>query len=825
MRTLGHDVRHALRVFARAPFFHSAVLLTLALGIGANAAVFSILRAVLLQPLPYRDADRVVMMWRSKQLPPAGQQNGMLQGRAWTRGFLTTEMVRDWREASKDVLSDVAAIVPATAEVDAQFDLVRRDRTERLRGALATPNFFDLLGATASRGRVFTADDERSPQSLAVLSDALWRREFGADPAIVGRAVTLVGGWRPRTPIAFTVVGVLPPAFRFTYPDETQVWAMESWAAFGRVRRGICCQAIARVKPGVTFETASARMAAMQIDMSPSWRESIRLERVYDWIVGETRPSLLLLGAVALLLLVTTCATTANALLVRIAERRRELAVRASLGADRRRLLQQLLVEGAVLSTAGAAAGTLAAVVIAPVLRAWMPAVVPRGDQIGVSAWTLLFGIGVAVITTVVAAAAPAWHGARADPAPALKSGAANASGDRVTVRWRHAMVGMQVAMATILLVSAALLLVSFWRLGRVPLGFDGSRVLTVEMRLDGPRYVGTRGSDGKYKPAEAIDTFRRDLLERVRAVPGVVDAGITSAVPFRGTDFTTVLKGLGRAKEVVGNTRMVDAGYFSVMRIPLVRGRLFTPADTVTSPKVAVISEAYARQMFGDDDPLGKQVDYDGATEVVGVVGDVRYVALDRGPQPAIYLPAVQASSLLVCLVARLARGVADPGAAVRAAVHDIDPGVPAMKMTTVDQIVNESIANRRFYTTATAAFAALALALTLIGLVVIVARSVVERRRELAIRSALGATSPHIVRLVVGQGLMPVIAGISGGLTGAFFGAGALAQFLFGVTPHAPAIYLSATVLTLSVAAAAILVPARRAARVEPARVLRAD
>jgi putative ABC transport system permease protein len=800
MGALGQDVRHAFRIFRRAPLFYAGLLATLALGIGANGAVFGILQAVLLQPLPYDHPDEVVMVWRARADAPAGQ-----------RGLLTPEMARDWREQSKDVFTGVAAIRSWAGSADAQFDLVLGDRAERLRGALATPDFFDLLGVRAARGRLFGPGDEQSAERPVVLTDGLWRRAFGGDPAIVGRSITLVAGVRPRGPRGFTVIGILPPAFRFTYPQETEVWTLQSRAEPGG---GICCHAVARLKPGVSFASASARMAAIR-----SHLDSARIERMHDWVVGETRPSLLLLAGVACLLLAMACATVANALLVRMAERRQELAVRGSLGADRARLVRQLLTEGVVLSTAGALAGTLAAAAIAPAVRRLVPAAVPRADEIAVNGSMLLFGIAAAGLTTILAALAPAWRGAGVDVAAALKA----ASGDRVTARWRQALVGVQVAVATVLLVAAALLITSFRRLGQVPLGFDGSQVLTVEMRMLDQRYQGTWLSDTAFVQSGALTAFRKDLVQRVAAVPGVLDAGLTSAVPFRGTDFRPVLHAVGQTRTVAGNGRFVDAGFFRVMRIPLLRGRLFSANDTAASPRVALVSESYAREMFGTEDAVGRQIDHDGPTGVVGVVGDVRYVALDRDPQPAVYFPAAQGPSLVVCLVARTAPDGGDVGSAIRRVVHDLDPALPAMQMTTIDRIVDDSIANRRFYTTATGAFAGLALALTIAGLVVIVARSVVERRRELAIRSALGATAARMVRLVMGRALLPVAAGAAAGLAGAYAGSSLLDRFLFEIGPREPAIYAAAASLIVFVAAMAALAPARRAAAIAPAQVLR--
>ena len=830
MSLAAHDLRQALRTFRRAPLFYAGLVLTLGLGIGANASVFSILQAVLLQPLPYDHPQHVVMVWRSRQYAPVGQTNEMLQGPAWRRGFLTADNVVAWRRASNGALADLAAIKSWTGNSDAQFDLLLNDHAERLRGAFASPNLFEVLGVQAARGRVFVSADETATESLAVISDGLWRRAFGADPGIVGRSVTLIAGARPRAPRAFRIIGVLPAPFRFTYPEETEVWVAWPFANIAREpQQAICCTAVARLAPGVTLEAASARMATVREGLrdDPRWpedREVIRLERAYDWVVGETRPSLWLLAGVALLLLTITCATVANALLVRISERRQELAVRASLGADRRRLVRQLLTEGAMLAAGGALAGLSFAAFTAPLLRSILPSEIPRADAVGVNGWMLLFAIAAAAATTITAATLPAWRGARVDLVPALKS-ESGASSDVSAARTRQALVAAQVAVATILLISATLLLASFWRLGRVPLGFDGSRVLTVEMHLMDQKYQGKWLPSGRFLQAPELEVFRHDLIERITALPGVVEAGLTSAVPFRGVDFTYVLNAVGQKKTVVGNARFVDPNYFKVMQIPLARGRLIADSDTAASARVVILSESYARLMFGADDPLGKRIDPDSPAEVVGLVGDVRYVARDRNPQPALYFPAAQGPSSVVCLVARTAPNAGDVATAVRHVIHELDPALPAMKMTTMDRIVDESVASRRFYTTATAAFAAIALILTVAGLVVIVARSVVERRRELAIRSALGATRRRILELVVRQGVSPVLVGTAIGLAGAYTGSTLIARFLFDVSPRQPLIYLAAALLVIGIVGLAALVPARRASAIDPALVLKAQ
>jgi predicted permease len=836
MSRILHDLRHALRAMRRAPLFYAGVVLTLALGIGANGAVFTILQAVLLEPLPYRRPGEVVMVWRAPEREPPSPTRNILAEPNRQRGALTGTMAFGWREPLQAALTGSAALLTWQGNLTAQFDLVLADRAERLRGALVTANFFDILGVAASRGRLFEATDEQANPSALVLSHGLWLRAFGGDPGVIGKPLTLIAGRAPRGPRTFTVVGVLPPAFRFTYPEETEAWAIEPWSDVERYGNAIGFRMIGRLQPGLTLSEAKTRVLPIRIGLDrpnqrPEDRMVVTLERVTDWVIGDVRPALQLLGGVALLLFLITCATVANALFVRMTERQRELAVRAALGADHRRLVAQAVTEGIVLSVAGALAGTLFAVLTLPVLRTLVPSSIPRADAIGVNAWLLAFAAGAAGLTTIVAALAPAWRSARFDLVSTLKRASGAVSADRATARWRQALVGLQAAVATALLILAALLLASFWRLAHVPLGFDAEHVLTVEMRLLDQKYMGRRPPPvpgqppGAAIPSEVLRVFQEQLAARVRALPGVLDAGLTTAVPFRGVDFVFVLNRVGETRRYGANARFVDPGYFSVMRVAPMRGRLFTDTDTVASPRVAVLSEAYAREMFGSIDPIGQAVDLDGPVEVVGVVADLRYQSFASEPYPAIYFPRAQNPNELICVVARVAPNAGDLGPAVRSIVRDLDPAIPAMNLTTVDQIISDSVADRRFYTTATSAFAVVALLLTVVGLMVIVARSVVERRRELAIRSALGATPLRLIALVVRQGLAPVVAGAAVGVAGAFAGAVVVAQFLFHVAPREPLVYGSVALLVVGVASLASVVPARWIMAESPAAVLRAD
>jgi predicted permease len=817
---LRQDLAYALRAGRRTPWFVAGLLTTLALGIGANAAVFSILRAVLLAPLPYRQPDRLAMAWAPSlhsgtltinDVPPTGDQAFAIHRQPSTT-FVDTATYLSWM-----------------SNLEPQLDLTVGDQTERLRGAFATANFFDLLGVRAAQGQLFTAADEASNVPLLVLSDALWHRVFGADPALIGQTISVLAG-RPRTRQTFTIIGVLPPAFRFTYPQDTEAWAIWPWSAVANGTGQIGYWTVVRLPVGLSAEAAAARIAPMPNPRMPSNISVIQLEPVTDWVVGQTRPALVLLGAVATVLLVITCATVASALFVQLNERERELAMRAALGADRRRLMRQLLTEGAVLATTGAALGTGVAALLTPVLRSLIPPTVPRADQIGVDLWTLGFFAFAAALVTVLATLAPARRGTPVNVLPALNRSGPGASADRSTYRWRAGLVGLESALASALLVTAVLLLVSFWRLNHVPLGFEGERVLTLEMRLIGPQYLArppapASASSQEPGPPPALVAFQDELRRGVRALPGVVDAGLSSAVPFRGVDFVFRLNRQGSTVAVVGKGRFVDTGFFTTLEVPLLRGRWFAESDTPTSPRVVIISAGYARQMFGTIDPIGQFIEGNHPLQVVGVVGDMRYERSDLSPMPVIYFPRSQVPNELICLVVRTAPHAANLAPAIRRLVHQLDPDVPAMDATTIDQIVSSSVADRRFYVTSTTAFAGLALVLAMVGLTVVISRSVVERRRELAIRAALGATSANVAALIMRDGIGPALIGTTCGLGAAFAGAAALNRFLFQVAPHAPWAYLGVGGLVVSLAAMAALAPARRAVHISLARVLRAE
>jgi predicted permease len=626
------------------------------------------------------------------------------------------------------------------------------------------------------------------------------------------------------------VIGVLPPAFRYTYPLETEAWTMLPWSRV--TGDGVGYETVARLAGDVSFAAANARVAAMPMTAEastgrPEDRLTLHfvLEPITKWVLDEARPSLWLLGGVAALLLLIACATVASALFVRVAERQQELALRAAIGAGRGRLVRQLLTEGALLSVVAAAMGSLLAALAAPLLRAVVPASVPRAADIGVNLWIIAFFAAAAGVATIAAALAPAWRGARFDVVSMLKGSTRGASADLATARWRRTLVGLQCALCTALFLAAALLLVSFWRLSHMPLGFDGERVLAVELNPMADKYRVTH-SAGSQTSSPGVLALQEQLSTRLRAVPGIQDVGLTSAIPFNGFDFMRYFHPMGAPdQELPGNARFVDPGFFSVLDIPVVRGRLITANDTVGSPRVIVISEAFARRMFGSEDPIGKFINPDEPLEVVGVVGDLRYRTFDSDPYPAVYLPINQSQTLSVCVVAKLSPGAGNLEPMIRSAIKAVDPQLPALSVKTLDEILSTSVAERRFYATSTTALASLALVLTVAGLVVVISRAVVERRREMAIRSALGANASALIGAVVRQGLAPVVIGIAGGLGAVFAAAAFLRQFLFHTAPSDVSLVAGVALTVLLVAIVAALIPARRAARVSTAAVLRAE
>ncbi|HYT70881.1 MAG TPA: ABC transporter permease [Gemmatimonadales bacterium] len=798
--TLLQDLRYALRTLAKSPGFTLIVVLTLALGIGANTAIFSVVNGVLLTPLPYRDPSRLVVVWESK-----GTSN---------RNVVNPANYMDWHDRATSF---------SGLELLSWTGLTfTGDQAEEVQGRAVTPDFFVVVGATPLLGRTFNAEESRpnSPRVI-VLSDALWRRRFGADPTIVGRAVPVAGG-------TARVVGVMPSSFRPMPLGHEEYWEPMALDWSNRARAGRYAMALGRLKDGVTVERAQTEMSriAHQLELDDpafdtGWGATVvpLMEQV---VGGSRRTILIVLGAVSLVLLIA-CANVANLMLARAASRERELAVRAALGAPRWRLVRQALVESVILALAGGAAGALLASWGVHLLVRAAPPEVPRIADIRLD-------LTVLAVTALVSMAAGVLFGL---PAALSRSGAAiqdlHAATTRTTAgvpaaRLRGALVIAQMSLAIVLLVGAGLLVRSLRQLIAVDPGFDPADISAMTITQPRPTY-----SDSLRRVA-----FYQRLLERVRNMPGVRSAGMISWLPMTPGNAVTSLTVVGRPKPAPGEAptaaiRLVDPGYFDAMRIPLKRGRSLATTDRIGSAPVAVISDAMAHKLWPDEDPIGQHVKVEwwhptASVEIVGVVTDSRHDGLDAAFEPTLFYPFAQESQQSsMSLVLRSTLPPATLTRMVRAAVSEMDKGVPVADAVTMYHHVAETMADRRYPAFVLSLFAALAITLAAVGIYGVLSYTVGQRTREIGVRVALGARPADVLRTVLGGGLRLTLIGVALGGMAAGLAAGALGKLLYGVHPVDPLTFAIVPLVLVGVALLAMAAPARRAARVDPMVALR--
>jgi putative ABC transport system permease protein len=791
------DLRFALRALRRHPAFTAMVVLTLALGIGANTAIFSVVNGVLLRALPYPDPDRLVIVFGKYE--------------AFGHTGVSLPDYLDWRAGSADV-AELAAVTTTS------LNLTGSGVPERTAGAVATSNFFRTLGLAPTLGRGFTPEEERgSAPKVVVLGHDFWRRQYAGDPAVLGRTVTLNGTVR-------TVVGVAPAGL--AYPEGIDVWLpLRTDTTLNR--RAEFLEVIGRVKPGVTLERARQRIVDVNAGLQQQYPETNAtflsdVVSMKEEMVGSARPAILVfMGAVGLVLLVA-CANVANLLLARAASREREVAIRVALGANRRRVFAQLLAESLVLALAGGAGGLLLADLGVRALKASEFDAVPRLGDVGIDARVLGFTIVLSLATGVLFGLAPALRLAREDLQDALRGGGRSMTGAARERRTRGALVLSEVALAVVLLVGAGLLLRSFEQMQGIKPGFDADRVMTMRVAL--PVAI--------YQRDDQVRTFWSSLLARVQTLPGVRSAGLSNTVPMAGVGYASFsIEGVPDAPEGVMQDVQpyaVTPEYFRTMGVTLARGRLLEPRDVTGGQMVAVVNQEMVRKFYGGRDPIGSRVTLGDTTQymtVVGVVNDVRQEGLTAAPYSQIYWPLDQDVRRSIVVVVRTAGDPTSVVGGVRAAVRDLDPQLPVYDVRTMEERVATTIARPRVTAVLVGVFAATALLLAAIGIYGVVSYTVAQRTRELGVRMALGAPAAGVLRLVVGQGMLPAVGGVVVGLAGAWAAARVLGSLLYGVSASDPWTFAGVALFLLMVALVATWLPARRATRVDPVIALRAE
>ncbi|HUJ22529.1 MAG TPA: ABC transporter permease [Bryobacteraceae bacterium] len=804
------DLRYAFRLLIKAPVFTTVAVLTLALGIAANTAIFSVLDAVLFRPLPYEDPGRLVKIWT--RFVGIGLPND--------RNWVSPPEFTDFRDLSKS-FSHISAISGDS------FNITAGGLPERVEGARVSASFFPLLGVQAKLGRVFLPEEEQfGRDNVALVSDGLWRRRFAADPHLVGRKLAVNGR-------SFQIVGVLPPGFQF--PADADFWtplAFSNDDLSPNSRGGHGLEALARIKPGLTLEQAHADMnsvARRMMEFHPEYPYKrygfgLIVTPLLEEMVGDIKTALwILMGAVGLVLLIA-CANVANLLLARASSREREMAVRTALGAGRRRLIGQLLTESVILSVFGGAAGLLLArwglQILTNISASSFPRIAGAHLDGGVLAFTTVISVG----TGILFGLAPAFHVSQFTH-ESLKEGGRGSSSGRSSHRLRRTLVVAEIALSLVLLAGSGLLLKSFVRLMEVDPGFRPDGVLTLRVSLP----------ETKYPDAVRIRAFYRDIVDRVSRLPGVEAAGLVSALPLSGSGgsgTTTVdsraVSGTDASPEA--DWRPVSPGYFKAMGISLISGRYLNERDTDASAPVAVVDETMAKTYWPGEEAVGKRLKRGGAQStsswmtIVGVVRHVRYRTLEAQSRVTLYWPEAQNPYSSMSLAIRTS--AAEPltlASAVQRDILAVDPDQPVYKVRTMRQIMAESVARRRLAMVLLAIFAGAALLLAAVGIYGVISYMVTQRSHELGIRMALGASRASILRLTLGQSLSLTLIGVAIGLAGSLIMAGLISNLLFNVKSRDPVTLLTVAMILTIVALIASYIPVRRATKVDPVVCLR--
>ena len=804
-----HDLRYGARMFVKAPAFFAVAVLTLALGIGANSAIFSFVDAALLKPLPYENPERILQIWEK---PPGGGNNVVS-----AMNFL------DWQRQT----SSVEAM---TATTGSSLTLTGQGDPVLLRAGRVSAGYFNVFAVAPFLGRTFTPDEDTpGKEHVVVLSHRLWAAQFGSDPRIVGKSLTLNGE-------PYTVIGVMPARSAFDR-SFNQLWRPLAFKPSERTRNFHWLGVVARLKPGVTIEKArseldaiGARIAVDFPDSNKGW--GVSTLRYMDVVVGQQlqRSLYVLLAAVGMLLLIG-CANVANLVLARGTAREREVAVRAALGAGRGRLVRQFLAENILLAIVGGVLG----IALGYGLMMWLkfmlpPFYLPAAINVAMDLRVLAFTFALAVATGVVFGLAPALSATKLDLAGAMKEGGRGAAGDSGRRRLRSGLVVVEVALAFILLTGGGLLVRSFFRMMQVELGFNPTNVLTLRLPI----------ANERFPDSSQLSTYIRQVVTRINAVPGVMGAASTDSLPLEGfsNGMPFLIAGrdqVDRANRQACGFKMVHADYFRVLGISVIKGRGLTDRDVKGTPPVAVINQSFVKRFMADQDPIGQrlliqdiipgqpQLGPEIPWEIVGVIADERTSTLEGTVRPGVYVPIEQSPSTSVNVVVRSAIEPASLSRAITEAVHEVNRNQVVSDIRTLEEMKSTSVASTRLRTTLLAVFAALALLLSAIGIYGVISYTVAQRTHELGVRAALGASAKALIGMVVRNGMTLTLVGLALGIAGALGLTQLLGTLLFGVSPRDPVTLAGSAAILAAVALLACYVPARRAARMDPLVALR--
>jgi putative ABC transport system permease protein len=796
MGSLSQDVRYSIRMLLKQPLFTAAAVITLALGIGANSAIFSVVNAVLLKPLPYPEPQQLITLRNQESVPDLDD----IKQRSQSFDSFGSAVVQD--------LDFTGGVVPLKVE-----------------SAMINTDLFAALGAKPAVGRLFTADEDRyDGERVVVLSHGFWQRQFAGDTTVIGKSIQLSGN-------AYTVVGVMPADFVMPRETPDLFVSLRVVNPLAAKARGVhFLRTYLRLKHGVTIQQAQSELDSISAVLEQQYPDENkdrhrRAVPLQERLTGESRtPLLVLLGAVGLLLLVS-CANFSSLLLARAAARQHELAIRTALGAGRARLIRQVITESVLLSLLGGVAGLVLALWGVDLLVALKPADLPLVADIGIDRWVLAFTFIVAVLTGLIFGLVPALSSSRFNTNEVLKEGGRNAPGGVVKHRIRSVLVVSEIALAVMLLIASGLLIKGFWRLRSVNPGFDAEHLLT--MRLELP--------ETRYKEIAAQTQFRNELLQRLNSLPGV-QAAMVSELPLSGSQLTHnfVIDGrppLSPGDEPELNTRSIGGDYFRTMKIPVLQGRDLTPQDTSSTPTVGLVNESFVRQYFPGADPIGARIRWVRGKEpkwmtIVGIVADVKHFGLNLPEEPAFYYSYSQLDQPWKRWMFLVVRGNSDVGALaseVKSQLKAVDGLLPVSRVQPMTGVMSVSIASQRFNMILMGVFGLTALLLAAVGIYGVVSFSVTHRTHEIGIRIALGARSRDVLRLVVGEGLRLGLVGVIIGVAGAMLVTRLMVSLLFGVSATDPATFVFIGLVLVGVALLACYVPARRAAKVDPMVALR--